>query len=379
MSVFNGYLNNEEINLIRRAAISGGLLRVPREVLLNGIPGGFVGGLSIQPAPVDQFALDLVVINKVERMADGEVPIVTFLQNAVFELRAKERAEARVIERLLSRIGNLSAGVPELPDPATLPEIVQQEAIIGNDDMVDAEFLSLGWKVAKAVARIRVPRFENGTQVSTGDGSLWIQKGTAWLIAPGLAITNYHVVASRLEGEPSAKTLDLKLQAENALLEFDFDRQDSVVKKAAVATLVAFSQKLDYALLEISNAPLRSVPSLAPTRVTHDPTSRMAVNIVQHPRGETKRVALRNNLVTASDAETIRYFTDTDAGSSGSPVCDDRWRVVALHRGAREATGVNYKGKDIAYVNFGSQIWAVLDDVRSADLRLADRIQGGGQ
>ena len=71
----------------------------------------------------------------------------------------------------------------------------------------------------------------------------------------------------------------------------------------------------------------------------------MAVNIVQHPRGEYKRVAVRNNLVSAADETTVRYFTDTDYGSSGSPVCDDQWRVVALHRGARRAKDVQFQGK----------------------------------
>jgi hypothetical protein len=59
----------------------------------------------------------------------------------------------------------------------------------------------------------------------------------------------------------------------------------------------------------------------------------MAVNIVQHPRGEHKQVAFRNNLVSAADATIVRYFTDTDHGSSGSPVCDDHWRVVASIEG----------------------------------------------
>ncbi|HYN47981.1 MAG TPA: hypothetical protein VER83_03895, partial [Candidatus Nanopelagicales bacterium] len=55
--------------------------------------------------------------------------------------------------------------------------------------------------------------------------------------------------------------------------------------------------------------------------------------------------------------------TDTDYGSSGSPVCDDLWRVVALHRGSRHTTNTSYQGRTEAYVNFGSQIQAVLAHV----------------
>ena len=78
--------------------------------------------------------------------------------------------------------------------------------------------------------------------------------------------------------------------------------------------------------------------------------------------------------MSAADATTIRYFADTDQGSSGSPVCDDRWRVVALHRGARHVSGVQFQGKDEAFVNFGSQIQAILADIRANDPPAAEAI-----
>jgi hypothetical protein len=137
---------------------------------------------------------------------------------------------------------------------------------------------------------------------------------------------------------------------------------------------VAFSRSLDYALLELAAPVDRPIPLIQPALVELDATSRMTVNIIQHPRGEHKQVAFRNNLVSAADDSTLRYFTDTDQGSSGSPVCDDRWRVVALHRGARHTDGVQFQGRTEAFVNFGSQIQAVLADIRTQDAAAADRI-----
>ena len=164
----------------------------------------------------------------------------------------------------------------------------------------------------------------------TAGGLPWIASGTAWLIAPGLAITNHHVINARLSGQADAGQADLERQAASASLRFDFDAEDADGMRVASTGLVACYKELDYAVLTVDGPEGRTIPRLAPFPVTLDATARIAVNIVQHPRGKAKRVALRNNLVTDADATSVRYFTDTEAGSSGSPVCDDQWRVVAL-------------------------------------------------
>ncbi len=261
-------------------------------------------------------------------------------------------------------MGNQSAGVPPLPDPALLPEVVTNEQIVGEDDSITVGFLAAGVEMAKAVARISVPRFDKGTQMIVTGGP-WILRGTAWMIGPGLALTNHHVINARRTEEGAASDADLRRQALGATLEFGFDADGATCVAATVTDLPASSAALDYALLRVAGAPDVSIPRLQPALVVLTQTSRMAVNIIGHPRGEPKKVALRNNLVAAADAETLRYYTDTDYGSSGSPVCDDHWRVVALHRGTRNAPGANYQGKSEAYVNFGSQIQAVLADIRN--------------
>jgi hypothetical protein len=344
-----------------------------------GIPPAFAAALARMDNALDQFSIDLVRVNGVERMAGDEVPLLLFLHNAAERLRLLGRAEARVFDRCLNRAGNMAAGVPALPEPAQLPEVVNQERIIGTDDTVGIGFLADGLRVARAVSLIRVPRHEQGQQVMA-QGGPWVTSGTAWLLAPTLAITNHHVINARREKEADAGAADFRLQAENATLWFDFDAPDADAPdvaglSVAVKRLVAMSKSLDYALLELASPADRPVPRLAPSVVALGSTSRMAVNIVQHPRGKAKRVAFRNNLVSAADDTTIRYLADTDQGSSGSPVCDDRWQVVALHRGAVFAGGVQFQGKDDAFVNFGSQIQAILADIRASDPAAADAIE----
>jgi len=365
--VFNGYLTNQEIGELTSAALSGGLLQAPREALLVGLPPAFVATLPANLPPLDQFSLDLLRVNEVERMAGGSVPIEILLRNAAERLRLLDRTEAQVFARSLSRVTNAAAGLPPLPDPARLPEVIKNQRIIGTNDMVDIGFLAAGLDVAEAVALISVVRFENGHQVMAADGLPWISSGTAWLIAPGLAMTNHHVINARLSDEAEADQADLERQVLGASLLFDFDNEQAKGVRATVTRLVARSRDLDYALFEVDMPGGRLTPRIAPSAVVFDDAARITVNIVQHPRTGHKRVALRNNLVSAADATTIRYYTDTDQGSSGAPVCDDQWRVVALHRGAVYTPGIPFLGNDNAYVNFGSQIQPILADIRATD------------
>ena len=63
------------------------------------------------------------------------------------------------------------------------------------------------------------------------------------------------------------------------------------------------------------------------------------VNIVQHPKGDLKQVVIRENkLLDLPDTQPgsdidqyAHYEADTDPGSSGSPVFNDQWEVIALH------------------------------------------------
>lgn len=48
---------------------------------------------------------------------------------------------------------------------------------------------------------------------------------------------------------------------------------------------------------------------------------------------------------------------------------------TALHRGAISVSGVQFQGKDDAFVNFGSQIHAILADIRDSAPAVADAIE----
>ncbi|HKR11520.1 MAG TPA: trypsin-like peptidase domain-containing protein [Pyrinomonadaceae bacterium] len=371
---FAGYLSTAEINNLVQKAVSSGLVTVDRTLLLQGIFAPFALGLKKSNNDLDQFQLDLVKLNTTERLSDGQIPLVQFLRNAADYLRLRGLPEAEDFERVANAIGNRTAGVPAMPDPAQLREVIHNEAIVGVDDMVDFQFLASGVTVGRSVARISVPRFENGAPVQAANGGPWIMLGTAWVIAPTLVFTNHHVIAARQSNEAPPSANDVALQAAGSIVEFDFDSSGAVTQSVQVLRVEASSPGLDYAVLRLAQPANRQALVFNPQPVVFGPASYLPLNIIHHPRGLPKRVAIRNNLLTGADNETIRYFTDTDSGSSGSPVCDDNWRVVALHRGGKFVNNVSFQGKPTAYVNYGSQIQAILQDLEAQNHGLRQEI-----
>ena len=57
----------------------------------------------------------------------------------------------------------------------------------------------------------------------------------------------------------------------------------------------------------------------------------MTVNIVEHPNGWIKKLVVRENRLVARLDQVLHYEADTEPGSSGSPVFNDGWEVIALH------------------------------------------------
>jgi endonuclease G len=58
------------------------------------------------------------------------------------------------------------------------------------------------------------------------------------------------------------------------------------------------------------------------------------LNVTQYAQTASFHYAIRNNFYvqTGVSAVVTLYQTDTEPGVSGSPVCDDSWNVLALHR-----------------------------------------------
>ena len=90
------------------------------------------------------------------------------------------------------------------------------------------------------------------------------------------------------------------------------------------------------------------------------------VVIIQHAGGGQKQIALSHNLVAFVSDRRLQYLTDTLEGSSGSPVFDVTWSVVALHFGGGSIREPDTSG--VVFRNQGTLINRVIDGLQQAGL-----------
>jgi V8-like Glu-specific endopeptidase len=193
-------------------------------------------------------------------------------------------------------------------NPTTDATVV--EKVFGENTLRSIAFLQRGLEVAKSVMFIEA---SDGTQAWSGTGSL---------IAPGLALTNHHVISD-------AGILP------NVKVKFNYQdnwagqSEPSKVYKAKPGGMFRAKQELDYAVFEVDGEPEKDWNYLP--LAARDIKQGQRINIIQHPNGQPKKITMQNNLVEYVGGNVLQYVTSTNPGSSGSPVFNDDWQVVGLH------------------------------------------------
>ena len=355
------YLANETIRRLIDSVLSGGLSSPDaRDELLSGINLGFVASLPMRGNTLDQIRSDLVELNRVPYLVGGEVPLQVWLENAVHRLRRTFRPEQQIFQEALNEVASQKAAAEPAADGGLRGGT---ERIVHRDDLLPYGWLRGALAVGTAVARMKVPRFDDG-QPARHPGSMRQVEGlgTGWLIGPRHVITNHHVINARSESEPNASEADLLRQVAAMTVQFDYDAEGAAGTPLTGVTLEAWAAWnvapiLDFAILKLPEPSPRTPLTLAVKAVIETGVGVMPVNIVQHPGGAPKMLGVRNNLVSTLTDHAVTYYTDTMQGSSGSPVCNDRWEVVALHRAWEHVhQRLEFQGKVTAWRNVGVRI-----------------------
>ncbi len=228
------------------------------------------------------------------------------------------------------------------------------ERQIGKNDIMPVNYLSRGLMAARAVGRVNV-------------GAVGF--GTGFLIGDNLLLTNNHVLVDAAEAIGSFVEFDYELDEQ--------DRPRSVVTFSLQPERFFMTDKtLDYTLVFVQNESLAGgrqvsefgriplIEAVGKVNVGH------SVSIIQHPGGNRKSVALRDNTVKELLENVIQYEADTQPGSSGAPVFNDRWELVALHHSGVPRT--NAAGK---ILRRDGAIWSESDGEDQIDWILNEGIR----
>ena len=178
--------------------------------------------------------------------------------------------------------------------------------------------------------------------------------GTGFRIGGEFVLTNEHVLVPR--GYPAVRV--------RADFDFDVDAADNPLSTVSLvgdpASIVA-EREDDWAVVKIPNMdaawPVIELASAAP------PKPGDVAYIIQHPAAARKRLGFVRNTISDVDDRVLHYLTDTQPGSSGSPVFDASGDVIGLHHagGAPQAVA----GKSPVSKNEGIRTSRVLERLRA--------------
>ena len=242
-----------------------------------------------------------------------------------------EEQRSRYLRQLMIQMGQMNLAKRKL------------KQIMSGNDLTSINYLSKGLVASSSICKISI-RDENGKEKTFGTG---------FLVAPGILMTNQHVIKDSTD-------------AENAVAQFDFELDENGNQRQVVEFDIASEPEpiavkhLDFSLLVlsiISRDGAKNLRDYGWLQLNPNPGKAIVgeyLTIIQHPKGEHKQICVRENKLLRYDSEgnTLWYATDTVAGSSGSPVFNNFWQVVAIHH-----SGVPKMDSQKRWLTTDNQIW----------------------
>lgn len=257
--------------------------------------------------------------------------------------KAQQNIEKGLIEKVESqwrltkfraRELQIAATKGRLPDApteggdTTVTPLGQERMLGGQSDFLSIEFFEAGLIAARPVGRVRTP----------------MSFGTGFLVGDNILLTNNHVLRTADIAEGSVLEMgaeENRFGPPQPIRSFAFDPDRFfVTHKDLDFTFVAVEPQSDVGspLSEYGHHPM--IVGEGKIRVGD------SVNLIQHPAGRPKVVVVHDSKLIFLDNEIKTdefcwYTSDTDEGSSGAPVFNDHWEVIALHHASVPKTNVN--------------------------------------
>lgn len=153
--------------------------------------------------------------------------------------------------------------------------------------------------------------------------------GTGFMVGKNLLLTNNHVFPTSQLASGTGANFLYEAVANGIQLGATFELDPD--------TFFVTDRDLDYTLVAVKDKAvggesLHDLGMIAMIEATAKILRGQPVNIIQYPNGEPKGFAYeQNKLLDILDEGYLHYETDTDSGSSGSPVFSGDWELVGLH------------------------------------------------
>src|SRR5918998_1937301 len=261
----------------------------------------------------------------------------------ILEVESQERVQMR-LDRLAAAIkqntgrlatGTAGTGATGPAQSDLLIDTIGLERVLGKTDFLGIDFLELALAISRFVGRINIR-----TRPGRTSGF-----GTGFMVSPRLLLTNNHVLRTAQEALHSEVEFDYQYDRFGRLLPV-------VVYGLEPRTFFITTKELDFTLVAVRETSRNGIElkRYGWNRLIEGQGKALlgdSLNIIQHPRGEAKQIVLRSNQLIDLPDNFAHYVTDTEPGSSGSPVYNDEWEVVALHHsGVPKKENGNYITKD---------------------------------
>jgi len=258
--------------------------------------------------------------------SDPSFPIEVDLRRAR-ELEKVIQGEVKRIKRAPPSKRNDPLRLKNRKDRIYPADTLGFQRAIGARDILQITFLHRAIEAARSVCRIRIRGEVPGPAAF----------GTGFLVAPGVLLTNHHVL-------DTPDTANLSLVEFDAELNLNFVHRELRVFNLLPDKLFVTDAGLDFTFVAVNSVahdgtPLTSFHWLTLMRETGKALNGEWATIIQHPGGETKQIVIRDNRIMILPEsykdwigeDFLHYTSDTERGSSGSPVLNDQFEVLALH------------------------------------------------
>lgn len=243
---------------------------------------------------------------------------------------------------------SLSPKLDEISEWKSVDEDTLEVLTMGMKTLLPISFLERGIISSRSVAKVEIKK---GTITEVGTGFLFKVDDVVDLFF----MTNYHVIND-------------KNDINNTRIIFDYEEDINGNTKVSKCFKIDLNgpwytspiEEYDVSIFKLLISDEIKQFGFIPIRKI-DVAKNDFVNIIQHPGGQMKQIALYHNIVTNTTDRVVQYLTDTMKGSSGSPVFNSNWDLVALHHSGGSKRNDEPTIIESKYRNEGIHINKIID------------------